>query len=163
MRRCGASAMPEPPAAGERAPDFALPSTEGEVSLAGLLAGGRRAIVAFYHEDATPSCESQLVMLRDAHEMLTEFGARVVAISADSLESHRAFAARLGGLPFPLASDSNRSAAAAYSVIDEGDGRRSRRAVFVIDRDGTVLLSLPHFQPASVSQVEAIFAALAGE
>lgn len=155
--------MPEPPSAGAPAPDFRLPTADGEVGLGDLLSGGSRAVVAFYHEDATPSCESELALLRDSHELLREYAARVIAIGADSLESHRAFAERMGGLPFALASDADLSAARAYGVVDEGDSRRSRRAVFVIDRDGTVLLSLPHFQPANLTQVEAIFAALGAE
>jgi peroxiredoxin Q/BCP len=155
--------MPDPPAAGARAPDFRLPSTDGEIALADLLARGDRVVLAFYAEDATPSCQTQLAMLKDAHEMLREFGAQVVAVSADSLESHRAFADRLGGMPFPLASDASLDAARAYGVIDDGDPRRARRAIFVIDRDGALLLSMPHFQPGNLSQVEAIFAALGME
>jgi peroxiredoxin len=155
--------MPEPPAAGARGPAFALPSTDGDVSLQALLAAGDRVVLAFYTEDATPTCENEIAMLKDAHEMLHEFGARIVALSADSIESHRAFAERLGGLPFPPASDAGLEAARAYGVIDEGDPHRSRRAIFVIDRDRTVMLALPHFQPGNLSQIEAIFAALGAE
>ena len=155
--------MPDPPAAGSRAPAFALPSTEGDVSLDELLAAGDRVVLAFYAEDATPTCENEIAMLKDAHEMLREFGARVVAISSDSIESHSAFAQRLGGVPFALASDAALEMARAYGVIDDGDPRRSRRAIFVIDRDGAVMLALPHFQPGNLSQVEAIFAALGAE
>ena len=48
--------------------------------------------------------------------------------------------------------------ARAYGVVDDGDPCRARRAIFVIDRDGTVMLSIPHYQPANLAQVEAIFA-----
>lgn len=150
-------------AAGDRAPDFGLPSTEGDVSLQGLLDGGSKLVLAFYAEDGTPSCRTQVAMLKDAHEMVTEFGARVVAVSADSLEAHAAFAEALGGVPFALASDASLAVARAYGVVDEGDARRSRRAVFVIGADGVVALALPHFQPGNVAQFEAIFAALGME
>jgi peroxiredoxin len=120
--------------------------------------------VAFYFEDGTPSCESELAVLKDAHEALTGLRARVVAISADSLESHIAFAERLGGLPFPLASDPDLEAARAWAVVDEGDTRRSRRAAFVVGADGTIMLAVPRVQPNNLAQFEAIFAALgAGE
>lgn len=155
--------MPDGVAPGQQAPDFRLPSTEGEVALASLLNGSHRLVLAFYAEDGTPSCAHEVTLLKDAHQMLTEFGARVVAVSADSIESHDAFAARLGGVPFPLASDADLAAARAYGVVDEGDPRRSHRAIFVIERDGTVMLTLPHFQPGNLSQVEAIFAALGAE
>jgi len=150
-------------AAGDRAPDFALPSTEGAVTLQGLLAGGGKLVLAFYAEDGTPSCRTQVAMLKDAHEMIGEFGARVLAVSADSLEAHWAFAEQLGGVPFALASDASLVAARAYGVVDEGDARRSRRAVFVIGAAAVVALALPHFQPGNIAQIEAIFAALGME
>lgn len=155
--------MPDVIAPGQRAPEFRLPSTDGEISLTGLLEGRRRVVLAFYFEDGTPTCAHEISLLRDAHEMLTEFGARVIAVSADSVESHASFAGCLGGVPFPLASDAGLAVARAYGAVDEGDARRSRRAVFVIDRDGTVMLVLPHFQPGNLSQIEAIFAALGTE
>jgi peroxiredoxin Q/BCP len=153
--------MAEPPKAGDPAPAFRLPSTQGEVSLDDLR--GRRIVLAFYTEDGTPTCSNEISMLKDAYEMLTEFGASVVALSADDLRSHSAFAERIGGLPFPLASDVTLDAARAYGVVDESDPQRSGRAIFVIDRDGAVMLAIPHFQPGNLSQVEAIFAALGAE
>jgi peroxiredoxin len=155
--------MTDNPRPREPAPSFQLPSTAGEVSLDTLLATGRRLVLAFYFEDATPSCETEITMLRDSFEMLDQFGADVVAVSADSLDSHAAFIERLGGLPFPLASDASLEAARAYGVIDEADPKRSRRAIFVVDRDGTLLLALQHFQPNNLAQVEAIFTALGAE
>jgi thioredoxin-dependent peroxiredoxin len=154
--------MSDTVATGQKAPDFRLPTTDGEVTLSSLLEKGR-VVLAFYSEDGTPSCETEVAMLRDSHEMLAEFGAAVVAVSADSLDSHRAFAERLGGVPFPLASDTALEAARAYGVVADDDPRRSRRAAFVIDRDGTVLAAIPHFQPNNLSHVEAIFSALGAE
>lgn len=152
--------MSEAIAEGSRAPEFRLPSTEGEVTLGRLLADGQRLVLAFYLEDGTPSCESELAMLRDAHDVIAEHGARVLAVSADGIELHRAFAERLGGLPFPLGSDERLEAARAYGVVDEGDGRRSRRAVFVIGSDGVVMRAIAPFQPANLRDVEAVFEAL---
>ena len=150
-------------AAGQRAPEFVLPSTEGEVSLRALLDAGQRVVLAFYFEDGTPSCQTEVSVLKDAHDLLREYGVSVVAVSADPIASHEAFAERLGGVPFPLASDEQLIGARAYGVVSEEDARRSARAVFVIDRDGVVLLALPHFQPGNLSQIEAIFNALGAE
>jgi peroxiredoxin Q/BCP len=152
--------MAETPRAGDSAPSFSLPSTRGEISLEGLREGGRFVIVAFYAEDGTPSCEHEVAMLKDAHDTLVECGASVVAISADTVASHERFAARLGGVPFPLASDQALDAATAWGAVDAADPRRARRAVFVVDRDGSVSLALPHFQPGNPSQVEAILTAV---
>ena len=41
------------PEIGDKAPDFILASTQGEVSLQGLLQG-EKVVLAFYREDATP-------------------------------------------------------------------------------------------------------------
>jgi thioredoxin-dependent peroxiredoxin len=146
------------PATGERAPEFVVETSEGRLSLQDLLAKGK-LVLAFYYEDLTPTCSTQVSSLKEGYEMLAELGASVLAISSDTLDTHRMFAERLGGLPFPLASDADLSVASAYGVVDES-GKRSRRAVFVIDTDAKVLLAVPHYNPANLSQYEEIFAAL---
>jgi peroxiredoxin Q/BCP len=147
--------MPEP---GQQAPDFTLPSTSGAVRLSELTERGK-VILAFYYEDATPTCSNEISMLRDDYEVVRELGAEVIAVSADSLESHEAFAERLGSVPFPLASDEKLEAATAFDVVDDA-GKRSRRAVFVIDHGGTILHAERWFQPGNPTQYEAIFRAL---
>jgi peroxiredoxin Q/BCP len=146
------------PQVGKKAPDFTVETTDGRLSLADLLQSGK-LVLAFYAEDATPLCASQVVAFSEDYEMVGELGARVLAVSADSLESHRAFEQALGGLPFPLASDSDLSLARAYNVLDDS-GKRSRRAVFVIDRDGTLLQCIDQYNPNNSSQYEDVFRAL---
>ena len=147
--------MPQP---GQPAPDFTLPSTEGELRLGDLTARGK-VLLAFYYEDATPLCSNEVSMLKNDYAVVRELGAEVIAVSADSVESHRAFSERLGGVPFPLASDGTLGAAKAYGVVDDS-GKRSRRAVFVIDRGGKVLHAERWFQPGNPSQYEAVFRSL---
>jgi len=147
--------VPDP---GRPAPDLTLNATAGQLRLSDLW-GRRKLILAFYAEDNTPLCAGQVSMLRDDYEMVQELGAEVVAVSTDSVESHLDFAERIGGLPFPLASDPGLEAARAYRVVDDA-GKRSRRAVFVIDRGGTVLHAERWFQPGNSAQYEAIFRAL---
>ena len=65
-------------------------------------------------------------------------------------------------MPFPLVSDEKLEAARAYGVLDEA-GKRSRRAVFVIDKGGTILHVVPWFEPGNPSQYEDIFVALGFE
>ena len=146
------------PVPGDPAPRFTLPTTAGELSLDDLRARGK-VILAFYAEDATPLCSTQVSMLRDDYDSVRELGASVLAVSADSLDSHRQFAERLGGLPFPLASDEDLTVARLYNVVDE-EAKRSNRAVFVVDEDGIIAHAEPWFQPGNPSQFEAIFRAL---
>ena len=145
------------PQVGERAPDFVLPGTEGEVRLSEALKEGA-VVVAFYMEDDTPGCRTQLTAFRDDYELVRELGAGVLAISTDSLDSHRGFGERLAP-PFPLLADEGGEVASAYGVYDE-DARRALRAIFVIDPDGAVRLSIPWYNPANPSQFEEVFRAL---
>jgi peroxiredoxin Q/BCP len=147
------------PSVGDAAPDFTLPAIDGEVCLSDLLREGR-LLLAFYFEDGTPTCSTEVAALKDAHDTLRELGANVVAVSADDVESHRAFAERLGGVPFALASDADLSAARAYDAVAEDDARRSRRALFVVEQDGTISYAANPFNPNSLSQLEEAFRAL---
>lgn len=147
----------QPPGVGERAPEFTVETTEGTRTLTELLAVGPLVLV-FYSEDATPLCAAQLGSFRDEHETLRELGAQVLAVSADSIEEHRRFAAGLGA-PFALASDPALALARAYGVADE-ETRRARRAVFVIGADGVVTSAQPHYQPGVADQFVAVFRAL---
>lgn len=149
------------PTAGERAPDFVLPGATGDIRLSDICAA-KKVVLAFYTEDNTPLCSNEISMLRDDYEVIQELGAVVIAISADTLESHRDFVRRLGGVPFPVVSDNRLEAASAYGVVDEA-GKQSRRAVFVIDRGGQIIHAEPWFQPGNPGQYEAIFRALGFE
>jgi peroxiredoxin Q/BCP len=153
--------MASGPQVGEKAPDFSVETTEGRLSLSDLLQSGKLALT-FYVEDGTPLCSSQVAAFKQDYAALEETGARLLAVSADTPESHRAFVERLGGLPFPLASDSDLSLARAYGVVDE-DNKRSRRAVFVIDCDGAVLRRIDFYNPSNSSQYLEIFRALGVE
>jgi peroxiredoxin Q/BCP len=150
------------PETGERAPDFSLAGTDGVVRLSERLERGP-VLLAFYFEDATPTCSTEVAALKDAYEMIAELGADVLAVSADSVDSHRAFAERLGDLPFALLSDTELSAARAYGVVSEEDAKRSRRALFVIDRDGTVRYAANPYSPNSLQQFEEALRALGME
>ncbi len=96
--------MPEV-VAGDRAPEFTLESDHGALSLGELLSRGK-LVLAFYYEDLTPTCSTEVSSLKEGFEVFQELGAGVLAVSSDSMESHDLFRGRLGGLPFPLASDS---------------------------------------------------------
>jgi peroxiredoxin len=143
---------------GDRAPDFTLPGTNGDVRLSDVWSRGK-VVLAFYTEDNTPLCSNEVAMLRDDYDVVRELGAEVVAVSADEMDSHRDFAERLGGVPFVLASDQMLEAAQAYGVVDDS-GKRSRRAVFVIDEGGTIVHAERWFQPGNPTQYEAVFRAL---
>ena len=143
---------------GDIAPDFTLSSTAGSVTLSAVVAD-RRVVLAFYMEDKTPGCTQMLSALQSEYDTICELDAEVIAISADSLDSHDAFSESLGGCPFPLASDADLKVASAYGALAD-DGKGMVRAVFVVDNDGRIVHSVPWFQPGSTAQFFEIFQAL---
>ena len=83
----------------------------------------------------------------------------MVGVSADTLDSHRRFAASLGGLPFPLLSDTAHETIAAYGVLnDKGTG--ARRSVFVVGRDGIIRHANERYDLGKPAQFEAILRAV---
>lgn len=150
--------MTRPIEAGDPALPFTVPTTRGAVSLDDLLAKGK-AVLVFYTEDETPTCSTQVGSFRDEHETLVELGAQVLGISADGLDRHAAFEERLGGLPFPLAADADLAVATSYGVLDD-TGKRSRRAVFVVEEDGRVALANGFYNPSNPTQFAEVFQAL---
>ncbi len=146
------------PQVGEKATDFILPSTEGALQLSKVYKE-KKVVLAFYTEDDTPSCAQELASFKEEYATVQELGAEVVAVSVDSLGSHQSFRDKVGGYPFPLVSDEEREVAAAYDVLHD-DGKRSHRAVFVIDQEGVVIHAIPWYQPGNPSQLLEVFQAL---
>ena len=138
-------------------PDVTLGGPDGPVALHDL-AAGTPLVIAFYVEDQTPTCSAQLCAFRDDYDLIEELGAIFVGISADDAASHARFR-EAQQFPFPLLVDPNLEAARAFRVVDE-TGKRSIRALFVIDENSTVQASIPYYNPANGDQYQAVFAAL---
>jgi peroxiredoxin Q/BCP len=146
------------PEIGQPAPEFTLPSPEGDVALSQLVKSGK-VVIAFYQEDNTPMCRNELANFKNDHDLFGELNAQVIAISADSVESHERFDRDMDGFPFPLLSDPDLEVARRYGVVDD-TGKRTRRAVFVIDEEGKVRHKIPFYNPSNLRQFEEIFEAL---
>ena len=143
---------------GDIAPDFTLPSTAGDITLS-TVASDKRIVLAFYTEDKTPGCAQMLSALQGEYDTIQELDAQVIAINADSVESHGAFSESLGRCPFPLASDADLKVATAYGTLTD-DGRGMVRAVFVLDKGRRIIHSIPWYQPGNTAQFFEIFQAL---
>ena len=119
---------------GDAAPAFTLPSTGGgQVSLSQYL--GQPLVIVFYPGDDTPVCTKQLNSYNDDLSQFEALNAQVVAISAQSVESHEKFSDK-HGFKFPLLADTDKTVAAAYGTL--GPLGFPRRSVFIVDAGGTV-------------------------
>jgi peroxiredoxin Q/BCP len=119
---------------GDQAPGFELEGTGSHTyRLSDYRSSG--VILAFYPGDFTPVCTKQFCSYRDDGDRIEALGLPMVGISPQSVDSHERFADR-HGLTVPLLADRGKKLARAYGVV--GPGGLVRRAVFLIDPDGTV-------------------------
>jgi len=120
---------------GSEAPDFTLRDGNNEDW---RLSQHRGKVVAlfFYPGDETPICTRQMCSIRSRWQDYAATGAEIVAISTDSVESHRAFAEH-HQLPLRLLSDQDEKIAQLYDARSIIPGRVAR-SVFVIDERGMI-------------------------
>ena len=121
---------------GDPIPPFALPDTTGQVVTSQSLLGAGPIVLYFYPKDETPGCTAQACAFRDSYEVFTDAGARVVGVSSDSPESHKAFAAH-HRLPFTLLSDRGNTARRAFGVPSSFFVLPGR-VTYITDREGVV-------------------------
>lgn len=98
----------------DRAPDFQLSSTSGEVVQLNDFKG-KPLILFFYPKDFTPGCTKEVCEFRDAFAVFRELDIQVLGVSRDSIASHLKFKDKYS-LPFELLSDADASVAAAYKA-----------------------------------------------
>ncbi|HUG62652.1 MAG TPA: peroxiredoxin [Methylomirabilota bacterium] len=133
--------MTAPIAEGTPAPDFTLPTPDGEpLSLSSLR--GKPVVVYFYPKDDTSGCTKEAIDFTALKDEFAAIGAIVIGISPDNVASHEKFAKK-HDLDLVLAADEERVAIEAFGVWAEKSmyGRKYMgvdRSTFLIDRDGTV-------------------------
>jgi thioredoxin-dependent peroxiredoxin len=138
------------PAAGELAPDIALPDESGTVHrLADQ--GGRWTIVYFYPADDTPGCTTEACEFRDANDTIRERGADVWGISPQGAKSKRSFREKFG-LPFLLLADEDHAVADSYGswVEKKNYGKTymgTARRTFLVDPDGRIARTWEKVKP----------------
>ncbi|PPK68949.1 thioredoxin-dependent thiol peroxidase [Actinokineospora auranticolor] len=132
-------------AAGDRAPEFTLPDSEGnDVSLTDLR--GRSVLLYFYPAASTPGCTKQACDFRDNLAELNDAGFAVLGVSPDKPAKLAKFVAE-EGLTFPLLSDVDKAVLTSYGAYGEKQlyGKTVTgviRSTFVIDPEGTVTHAL---------------------
>lgn len=126
---------------GQKAPDFKLQADDGSsVKLSELR--GSPVVLYFYPKDDTPGCTKEACSFRDRRRELEKLVAKVLGVSADSVESHIKFRDKFK-LNFPLLADVDHKVAEKYGAWREKNmyGKKSMgivRSTFVIDAEGKV-------------------------
>ena len=129
------------PEAGEKAPDFNLPTDAG-TSLKLSKLKGKSVVVYFYPKDDTPGCTTEA---KDFSCLMDEFkaaGCDVIGISPDAATSKAKFRKK-HDLSVHLAADEDKAVATAYGVWVEKSmyGKKYmgvERSTFLIDKSGKI-------------------------
>jgi peroxiredoxin Q/BCP len=127
---------------GNKAPDFTLPTHDGEkLKLSSLR--GTPVVLYFYPKDDTPGCTREACGFRDAKAKFAKHRAVVLGVSPDSPASHAKFRTKYK-LPFMLLADEKHAVAEKYGAWREKNmyGKKSMgiaRSTFVIDAAGKVV------------------------
>jgi thioredoxin-dependent peroxiredoxin len=121
---------------GDPAPDFTATASNGQEISLSAFRGKQSVVIFFYPRDHSLICTQEACSFRDAYEDFVKLGAAVIAVSADSDESHRDFAVKQR-LPYPMISDRGNALRTLFkvpSVMFLLPGR----VTYVIDRNGII-------------------------
>ena len=125
---------------GSKAPDFTLMDQDRKpVTLSTVLRQGP-VVLAFFPAAFSSTCQKELCTFRDSMATLTAASGQVLGISTDTFFALKAWSDQQR-FNFPLLSDYNKTVIRSYGVVNPdmiGLKDIAKRAVFVIDRAGTV-------------------------
>ena len=140
---------------GDTAPDFEADTTDGTLKFHEWM-GDDWAVLFSHPADFTPVCTTELGEVARLKPEFDKRGVKVIGLSVDTLEDHRAWAGDIAetqghALNFPLVADPDREIADLYGMIHpQADDSFTVRSVFVIGPDKKVKLTLTY--PASTGR-----------
>ncbi len=126
---------------GDKAPDFALPSSSGKDIQLGSFRG-KQVVLYFYPKDDTPGCTVEACAFRDNLPKFEGLDAVILGVSRDSLKSHARFIGKYS-LNFTLLSDEDLVAHRLYDTWKRKTNygksyMGTERSTFVIGPDGKI-------------------------
>jgi thioredoxin-dependent peroxiredoxin len=120
---------------GDKAPDFTLASSNGDIVRLSGFSGRHYVVLIFYPGDETPGCTKQLCAIRDDFSQFEAKNAKVFGVNPGDSASHRKFVNN-HQFQFPLLVDENRATAKLY---DCDSWPYLKRTVYVIDPQGIII------------------------
>lgn len=133
--------------AGEMAPDFMLADGAGRMRQLSEWRGSW-LILYFYPRDDTPGCTVEAKAFNTKLPELAALKAQVVGVSVDDVDSHRAFASRLG-LNFPLLADTDGQVSRRYGALNNfAVIKFAKRHTYLIDPDGRIAAAYRDVEPS---------------
>jgi peroxiredoxin Q/BCP len=124
-------------AVGDKAPEFSGKLGDGNQLRLKDFHGRRHVVLYFFPKDFTPGCTKEACSFRDHRAELAALDAEIVGVSFDTADKHAQFAEHYK-LPYPLVSDADGKIAGKFGVARLGGWLPTKRATFVIDKEGVV-------------------------
>lgn len=134
---------------GDTAPDFEAETTQGKIKFHDWIGDGW-ALLFSHPADFTPVCTTEL---GETARLKEEFGKRnckVIAISVDSVEDHKAWIGDIDEtqschVDFPIIGDPDHKVSELYDMLHPGEGDSSTvRSVFLIDPSKKIRMTLTY-------------------
>ncbi|KPM39041.1 hypothetical protein AK830_g7509 [Neonectria ditissima] len=119
---------------------------------------GSGVVLFTYPKASTPGCTKQVCFFRDAFEPLTAGGLAIYGLSKDSPKANTTFKEKQK-LPYPLLCDPKQTLITAIGLKKAPNG--TQRGVFVVDKDGKVLVAEAGSPQGTVDTVTALVKELA--
>lgn len=124
-------------AVGEAAPDFSLVDQNGKTVTRSQIK--KPLVVYFYPADSTPGCTVQANAFNaEVKEIRSKYGAELVGISGQGIESKQKFAKELD-LDFSILADNDNEVRSAFGVPKAFIGLLPGRVTYVLDKKGVCL------------------------
>lgn len=139
----------------DEAPDFTAETTEGEISFHAWL-GDSWGVLFSHPADFTPVCTTELGAVARLKQEFERRGTKVLALSVDPIESHRAWVGDIAetqgsAVNFPIIADPEHKVADLYDMIHpQASNTSTVRSVFIIGPDKKIKLMLTY--PAAVGR-----------
>ncbi|MBI4372174.1 MAG: peroxiredoxin [Candidatus Omnitrophica bacterium] len=118
---------------------------------------GKWLVVFFYPLDFTFVCPTEIRGFNEHYEEFKRLGADVVAVSTDSVFSHKAWCEQggLGSIKFPMIGDTNHAISEGFGVLLPEKGI-ALRGTFIIDPTGVIRSAVVNDLPVGRSVEETL-------
>jgi len=123
---------------GDQAPDFTLPAVSGENVSLNQYRGKKNVVLSFVPAAWTPVCSDQWPGYNIVKDIFDQNDAVLLGITVDNIPTLFAWTNQMGKLWFPVLSDfwPHGAVAKKYGVLRSNGV--SERALFIIDKKGTI-------------------------
>jgi len=122
---------------GSTVPKFELVDQNGNMFSLDSVLGKKNLVIYFYPKDDSPGCTKEACSFRDQFEVFADADAMIIGISAQSVESHYAFAQK-HRLNYTMLSDTGNKVRQLFGVRASFFGLIPGRVTYVINKQGKV-------------------------